>query len=322
MKFISYVLTFGLNIVLIAPAFSYEEITVSNGGTITGKVTLAGKEPPALAYSLITNPDTDFCGRISTGTGWRLVDEFQVAPDGGLQNTVVFLEGISQGKPFPRTGAAKVTVEDCLFTPWVSVVQNEQQLHIVNMDPIIHDVQIYETAPFGSKVMLHRPLRLNPFHPKNRIKDHQHNPGEAMLDTVEFSKGRRILYLECGFHTYMQSWGVAVDNPYYAITDAEGNFTLPDVPEGVYSLLAWHPGMGGFIKMEVVILADETLKTRMEFQNPIDRRMAHNTMFSNYRFGTEVLEKEGAVYDVQATHETQDILSDQHGQTANTHSTH
>lgn len=49
--------------------------------------------------------------------------------------------------------------------------------------------------------------------------------------------------------------------------------------------------------------------------------MAHNTIFSNYRFGTQVQEKEGAVYDVQATHETQDI-SDQHGEIANKHSGH
>lgn len=322
MKFISVLFIFGLNIILTTPGFSYEEITVTNGGNITGKVTLAGKEPPALAYSLVTNPDTDFCGRISTGTGWRLVDEFQVASDGGLQNTVVFLEGVSQGKPFPPQGPANVTVEDCLFTPWVSVVRDQQSLHIVNMDPIIHDVQIYETAPFGSKVMLHRPLRLNPFHPKNRIKDHQHNPGEAMIDTVRFSQGRRIFYLECGFHTYMQSWGLAVDNPYYAITDEQGNFTIPDVPEGVYSLVAWHPGMGGFLSMKVVVIAKETVKTRMEFQNPIDRRMAHNTMFPNYRFGTEVLEKEGAVVDVQVTHETQKIQSDQYGETPVTHSGH
>ncbi|MDH4360741.1 MAG: carboxypeptidase regulatory-like domain-containing protein [Nitrospirota bacterium] len=322
MKFRTLLFVLGLNSLLVTPAFSYQETTVTNGGTITGQVTLAGKEPPALAYSLVTNPDTDFCGRISTGTGWRLVDEFQVAPDGGLQNTVVFLEGISQGKPFPQEGPAKVTVEDCLFKPWVLVVKDQQPLHIVNMDPIIHDVQIYETAPFGSKVMLHRPLRLNPFHPKNRIKDHQHNPGEAMLDKVHFSKGRRILYLECGFHTYMQTWGLGVENPYYAITDENGNFSIPDVPEGVYSLVAWHPGMGGFLNMKVVVIANETLKTRMEFENPIDRRMAHNTMFPNYRFGTAVLEKEGAVYDVQATHETQEIQTNQHGGAPMDHSGH
>lgn len=143
-----------------------------------------------------------------------------------------------------------------------------------------------------------------------------------MIDTVHFSRGRRIFYLECGFHTYMQSWGLAVDNPYYAITDEQGNFTIPDVPEGVYTLVAWHPGMGGFINMKLTLLANEILKTRMEFQNPIDRRMAHNTMFPNYRFGTEVLEKEGAVVDVQVTHETQEIPNDQRRETSGMHSGH
>ena len=140
-----------------------------------------------------------------------------------------------------------------------------------------------------------------------------------MLDTVTFSQGRRILYLECGFHTYMQSWGVRVDNPYYAITDENGNFTLPDIPEGVYSLVAWHAGMGGFLNMKVVVLANETLKTKIAFQNPIDRRMAHNTMSPTYRYGTEVLEKEGAVYDIQATHEIQE---NQHGESSDPHANH
>ena len=105
------------------PAISYTEGPVMNGGTITGKVLLDGKEPPSLAYSLVTNPDAEFCGRISTGTGWRVVDEFQVAPDGSLQNTIVFLDGISRGKPFPESSPARVTVEDCVFAPWVLVVK-------------------------------------------------------------------------------------------------------------------------------------------------------------------------------------------------------
>ena len=287
-------------------AWSYMESSVTNGGTITGQVILDGNKPPALAYSLITNPDTEFCGRISTGTGWRILDEFQVAPDGGLKNTVVFLNGIAKGKPFPEAKPARVTVEDCVFAPWVMVVKDKQPINIVNMDPIIHDVQIYETAPFGTKVMLHRPLRLNPHHPKNLLADHQHNPGEAMIDTINFSQGRRIFYLECGFHTYMQSWGLAVDNPYYAITDEQGNFTLPDVPEGVYSLVAWHPGMAGILDMKVVVLKNETVKTKIIFEDPKDRRMAHNTMNPNYRFGKQVLEKEGDTIDIQVTHEHQE----------------
>ena len=161
-----------------------------------------------------------------------------------------FWTGFLKGKPFPESNPAKVTVEDCVFSPWVLVVKDQQPIHVVNMDPIIHDVQLYETAPFGNKVMLHRPLRLNPHHPKDLLGDHEHNPGETMIDTVKFSQGRRIFYLECGFHTYMQSWGLSVDNPYYAITDEQGNFTIPDVPEGVYSLVGLASGHGGIFGHE------------------------------------------------------------------------
>jgi len=298
-------LTIALTISLSTPTMAYKETTVSNGGTITGKVVLTGKEPPPLAFSLITNNDTEFCGRISTGTGWRLLDEFQVSPDGGLKNAVVFLEGISQGKPFPETHPARVMVEDCVFSPWLLVVRDSQPIHIVNMDPIIHDAQIYETAPFGTKVMLHRPLRLNPFHPKDLLKDHQHKPGEAMIDTIHFTQGRRTFFLECGFHPFMQTWGLAITNPYYAVTDEQGNFTLPDIPEGVYTMVAWHPGMAGFLDMEVVVLANQAMKTRIEFQEPRDRRMAHTTMSPTYRFDTRALEREGRKIDIQVTHEDQ-----------------
>ena len=87
-----------LSLILIASvplsAWSYMESSVTNGGTITGQVILDGNKPPALAYSLITNPDTEFCGRISTGTGWRILDEFQVAPDGGLKILWSFSMGL------------------------------------------------------------------------------------------------------------------------------------------------------------------------------------------------------------------------------------
>jgi hypothetical protein len=305
MKFALGFFIIALTMSLSSHSLAYKEAPVSNGGMISGKIVMMGKEPPPLAFSLITNNNTEFCGRISTGTGWRLIDEFHVAPDGGLQNTVVFLEGIHQGKPFPETQPAQVVVEDCVFDPWLLVVRDRQPIHIKNMDPIIHDVQMYETAPFGAKVMLHRPLRLNPFHPKDVLKDHQHKPGEAMIDTIHFTQGRRTFFLECGFHPYMQAWGFAVTNPYYAVTDENGNFTLPDIPEGVYKLVAWHPGMAGFLDMKVVVIGKETMKVRMEFPEPRDRRMAHNTMSPTYRFGTRALEREGAVIDIQVTHEDQ-----------------
>ena len=70
------ILTLGL-ILAVAIAtrtsLAYEETTVTNGGTLSGKVTLLGDVPKPKGYNLVTLPDAIYCGRISTGTGWRLL---------------------------------------------------------------------------------------------------------------------------------------------------------------------------------------------------------------------------------------------------------
>ena len=287
-----------------SPGLAYTEQPVTNGGHVSGKVVLNGTPPPPKAFNLITYPETVFCGRISTGTVWRLLDQVRVAPDGGLQHAVVMLEGVDRGKPFP---AASPTIEarDCTLTPPVMAVRNQQDLRIVNMDPIIHDIQVYEVAPFESEVMFHRPLRMNPHHPKNDAGAHDHLPGTPLVDTIAFTKGRRIFYLECGFHEFMQTWGVAVTNPYFAVTDAQGHFTISDIPEGVYTLVAWHPGMGGILDMKAIVLKDDTLQVRFEFEKATDRRMAHTTMVDNPHFGIGTLDTFGERIDIQPTHEIQ-----------------
>ena len=44
--------------------------------------------------------------------------------------------------------------------------------------------------------------------------------------------------MQCGFHAYMESWAMAVNNPYYALTDDERRiFTIETVP-------AWNLSIG------------------------------------------------------------------------------
>ncbi len=289
---------------LTSPGWAYTEHPVAHGGHITGKVILKGSPPPPKAFNLITYPEPVFCGRISTGTAWRLLDQFQVTPDGGLQNAVVMLEGIHQGKPFPSFSPT-IEAKDCTLAPPVTAVRNHQEVRIVNMDPILHDIQIYEVAPFGSAVMVHRPLRMNPYHQQTDPEAHDHLPGTPLVDTIDLTKGRRIFYLECGFHEFMQTWGVAVTNPYYAVTDAQGHFTISDIPEGVYTLIAWHPGMGGILEMKTIVLSDDTLKVRFEFEEALDRRMAHTTMVENPHYGIGTLDTFGERITITPTHQIQ-----------------
>ena len=287
-----------------APVLAYTEHSVTNGGHISGKVRLNAPAPAPKAFNLIAYPEPVFCGRISTGNAWRLLDQVQVASDGGLHNAVVMVEGVHRGKPFPPASPT-IEARDCTLTPQVMVVRNHQDLRIVNLDPVLHDIQIYEVAPFGSEVMLHRPLRMNPSHPATEAGAHDHLPGTPIVDTILFTKQRRVFYLECGFHEFMQTWGVAVTNPYYAVTDARGQFTISDIPEGVYTLIAWHPGMGGLLDMQAVVIADDTLRVRFEFEKAVDRRMAHTTMVENPHYGIGTLDTFGERINIQPTHQVQ-----------------
>lgn len=47
-----------------------------------------------------------------------------------------------------------------------------------------------------------------------------------------------------GAHGWMLGWIYVVDNPYYALTGADGKFSITDVPPGEYSLVAWQSFTG------------------------------------------------------------------------------
>ena len=194
-KFLGFV--FSVFVMGCSTTWAYTEIPVTNGGAVTGQVMIKGIEPAPLAYNLALFPDPAFCGRISTGTGWRLYDQFQVSPEGALQNAIVILEGIDQGKPFVLPSAI-VEAKDCVFSPSVMVVRDQQEIRFQNMDPIVHDVQVYETAPNGAAIIFHRPLRMNPYHSLQEPQNHDHRPGDPLIDTFQFTKGRRIFLAECG----------------------------------------------------------------------------------------------------------------------------
>ncbi len=296
---------FSVSVMWNPASWAYTEMAVTNGGAVTGQVMMKGKEPAPLAYNLALYPDPAFCGRISTGTGWRLYDQFQVSPEGAIQNAIVILEGIDRGKPFDIP-TATVEAKDCVFSPGILVVRNQQEIRFHNMDPVVHEVQMYETAPNGSSIIFHRPLRMNPYHSLQEPQSHDHRPGEPMIDSFQFTKGRRIFLAECGQHPYMQTWGLAVTNPYYAITDAKGRFTITDIPEGVYSLIAWHPWIGGILQMKVVVLANDTLKTQFIFDAPPETDASHTTMVQNPHFSIEALGKaDKPVPEVIPDHEVQ-----------------
>ena len=274
---------------LALPAYSYEVVEVHQGGTLDGKVTLAGTVPEPKGFNLITFPDPAYCGRISNGKGWRLLHDFNVSADGGLKNAIVTLEGIEAGKPFDLS-VPLIEARDCMFQPWVTIVRNGHAVEVVNMDPVMHDIQGYETSPeAGARVLFNTPLILNHEHQRGNLHAiHNHAPGKSLVGPIYLNKGRRTFYMQCGFHAYMESWAMAVNSPYYAVTDDQGAFTIDNVPPGTYQMVVWHPQSGPGVTRTVTIAPDGTTTEEVALPAPKGNRTAYKVM-DNPRFGLESL---------------------------------
>lgn len=271
------------------PGFAYDVIAVQHGGTIEGTVSLSGRAPDPKGFNLITFPDPAYCGRISNGKGWRLLYDFVVSADGGLKDTVVLLEGVSAGKPF-ELSVPLIEARDCTFRPFVTIVRNGHAVEVSNMDPVMHDIQGYETSvEAGTRVLFNTPLVMNRQHHRGDLHaSHNHMPGKSLVGPISLNKGRRTFYLQCGFHAFMESWALAVDNPYYAVTDKSGHFKIEHIPPGTYQLGVWHPQLGHGFTKAVTVQPDGTLIEQVVLPAPKGNRTAYKVM-DNPRFGPESL---------------------------------
>lgn len=288
---------------LIAEAgYSYDAVEVEHGGTIEGTITLDGAVPEPKGFNLITFPDPTYCGRISNGRGWRLLHDFVVSRQGGLKDAIVLLEGVEAGKPF-EVSVPLIEARDCMFQPFMTIVRNGHAVEVINMDPVMHDIQGYETSPeAGARVLFNTPLIMNHQHQRGDLHAmHNHAPGKSLVGPIYLNKGRRTFYMQCGFHAYMESWAMAVNNPYYALTDGEGKFRIDQIPPGTYQLVVWHPQTGPGMTKSVVVRPDGKLVERLSLSAPRGNRTAYRVI-DNPRFGLESL---GHSIDIQPLVENQ-----------------
>jgi len=270
-------------------AFAYEVVNVEAGGTIRGTVTLKGAVPIPKAYNLITFPDPEYCGRISDGNGWRLLKDFVVNDRHQMQGVVMVVEGVTEGRPFTLS-IPKVEARDCQFLPFTTIVRSEHGIEVVNMDPVMHDIQAYETSiAQGARVLFNSPLPFNQKHQRGNIHaTHEHVPGKSMVRQFTMTKGRTTFVMQCGFHAYMESWAIAVDNPYFTLTSETGTYEIAGIPPGTYRLRAWHPSVKQEHIQMVIVEPSQTIQVDFSLRSPVGRWTAY-TRLKPPRFTAAVL---------------------------------
>ena len=226
-------------VTLPSQGLTYEATTVSDGGTVVGEVKYAG-DPPAPEKIPVTK-DEKICGSEP-----KISPVLVVGPGKGVKDVVVSLPDIQKGKALEKPAKAPVLDQkNCEYHPYAQIFPVGTTLEILNSDDVLHNVK---TEP-GSKTSF------NVAQPKFKKKI-----------TMEF-KTPEIVQVECNVHGWMNAVLVVAENPYYALTDANGSFKITDVPPGKYTLKVWHSKLGEQTK-EVTVAPKEDAKVAFEMKAP------------------------------------------------------
>ena len=92
-----------------------------------------------------------------------------------------------------------------------------------NSDPIIHNVRSLsqENRPFNIAQPAGTPDRLK-----------------------RFSDQEGPIELRCDYHRWMRAFIFVMEHPFFGVTDAQGRFSIKNLPSGEYVLATWHESFG------------------------------------------------------------------------------
>jgi plastocyanin len=137
--------------------------------------------------------------------------------------SVVYVDTIA-GKTFPApTAKPVIDQKGLMFTPHIVVVEQGTTVEFLNSDKVAHNV--FWPSVGGNKKLTHN-LGTWPQGEKRAFKFD--NPGAVPL--------------LCNVHPEMAGYIVVAPTPYFALTDKSGAYKIENVPDGSYTVSAWHEG--------------------------------------------------------------------------------
>lgn len=174
-----------------------------------------------------------------------LPEDGRVNPDGSLPNAFVYIES-SKGVHLPSTpprNPVVLTQKGCEYEPHVLGVMVGQPFEVVNLDPTTHNVHVLPKE--------------NPQWNVSQL------PGSSSV-VRKFQHAEIMIPVRCNIHPWMLAYLGVVDNPFYAVTGADGVFTLKDLPPGRYTLAVWTATFGTQ-ERQVTVRAGETTTADFTF---------------------------------------------------------
>ena len=203
-------------------------------GTIVGAVRYLGEVP---------EPQ-----KILTTDGNTIVHNDIVADpkSKGLRYVAVLLEKPPATKKAENAKPIVVDQHDMIFVPRVVAVQEGQKVRFENNDNCNHAVQ-----SFSAK-------QANQFN----VVTPQGQPFEFL-----FESQKTPVMIGCPIHNWMKAWVHVVPHPWFAVTDAKGNFKIADVPAGKHVLTFIHPDTGFREARSIEVHAGKSNELTLEWKS-------------------------------------------------------
>ena len=187
---------------------------VGGRGSVRGVVKFNGEAPVLADIAPSADPACE---------GMALKEQSVVVKDGKLANVLVRVRGEVAGAAAAPSEAVVVDQQKCTYLPRVQGAMKGQSIMVKNSDGTMHNVR----GLAGTKGLF------NLAQPPSAPPVTKPVPGDV-----------EVLNLKCDVHPWMRAFIAVSPHPYFATTGEDGSFSLANLPEGTYTLEAWHESLG------------------------------------------------------------------------------
>lgn len=171
----------------------------------------------------------------------ELVDE-KGAP---LANAVVTLKGTATGPA--AAGKAVIDQQGMRFVPSVLAVRTGTAVTFPNRDDIRHHVYSFST-----------PKRFE-------LRLYQGTPSAPVV----FDKPGLVV-LGCNIHDWMVGYVYITDDPWFAVSDAQGKLAIDNLPTGDYQVTLWHSALPDMLPKPGAAVSVAAGDVQQRFQLPVE----------------------------------------------------